>query len=110
MIQSLLHQTTRPQGMISLCSKGTSSVPVPRAFDWLQLQKDFDKFANGIRTKLFFSNSTVNNIIPNKQCAPRKPSKWKAPKSSIPEVETYLSSIERDLFCESIYISERYHN
>ena len=89
--------------MISLCSKGPSFVPVPREFDWLQLQKDFDKFANRIRTKLFFSDNTDNNIIPNEElmCAPRKPSKWKAPKSSIPEVETYLSSTERDLFCES---------
>ena len=40
-----------PSGLSDLCSKGPSFVPTP---DWLQLQKDFDKFRNNMRSRVSF--------------------------------------------------------
>ena len=41
-------------GLISLCSKGPSFIPIPNTFDWRQLQIDFDKFKNKLRNTHFF--------------------------------------------------------
>ena len=87
------------EDFLSLCSLGPSFIPVPVNYDWLQLQKDFDKFRNSIRAYCFFhnfpDNKSPDNIITG---PPRQPSKWTAPPSKIPEVEVFLSSLERDLF------------
>ena len=85
-----------------LCSKGPSFVPTPVHFDWLQLQKDFDNFRNRVRARFIFSadnhhaNSTKDDSK-NKN-PPKKQSQWSAPKTSSPEIETFLSNVERTLF------------
>ena len=95
-------QRDLPSGLTELCKKGPSFIPTPDSFDWLQLQKDFDRFRNRIRASVFFSDKPstpaytcddVTGIRP-----PKKPSSWNAPKAKIPEVETFLSNVERDLF------------
>ena len=91
-----------PKALMSLCNKGPSFIPTPNHFDWLQVQKDFDKFANAIRAKVFFSNQNNHRNTPPSEksfpTSPRKPSKWSAPKSSIPAVETFLSLVETEIF------------
>ena len=91
-----------PAGLSNLCKKGPSFVPTPDSFDWLQLEKDFDRFRNRIRASVFFFDksstpaartSDVTGIQP-----PKTPSSWNAPKAKLPEVETFLSNVERDLF------------
>ena len=63
--------TSLSDGLKSLCSKGPSFVPVSPHYNWLQLQKDFDKFTNSLQTCAFLptknkivtttSETTVNN-------------------------------------------------
>ena len=78
-----------PPGLSELC----------KTFDWLQLQKDFDKFRNSMRAKVFFSRTEPEQAAPNSRPqAPKPSSKWRAPKSSIPEVETFLNKVESELF------------
>jgi len=85
-----------------LCAKGPSFIPTPVHFDWLNLQKDFDAFKNRLRARYIFSKNqqkndpqTSVNVLPN---PPKKPSNWKAPKTASPELETFISNIERSLF------------
>ena len=85
-----------------LCAKGPSFVPTPSHYDWLQLQKDFDAFRNRIRARFIFKDSNPLTR-PVSICPPRKPSKWSAPRTNSPELETFLSSIERDLFEDTSY-------
>ena len=86
----------------SLCAKGPSFVPTPLNFDWLQMQKDFDAFSNKMRARYIFSN--VPKKVPDNDTVitvpppPRKKSKWKANKTNCPELETFLSNVERELF------------
>ena len=88
-----------PTGLTELCSRGPSFIPVPTSYDWLQLQKDFDRFRNSIRTKVFFSKQQPNPAPETTEIRPpKKKSRWKPPKCSIPEVEVYLNKVERDLF------------
>ena len=42
------NDTPLTDGLKSVCSKGPSFVPVPAHYNWLQLQKDFDKFRNSL--------------------------------------------------------------
>ena len=95
-------QRDLPSGLSDLCKKGPSFIPTPDSFDWLQLQKDFDRFRNRIRTSVFFFDKpsappdTANDVTGIRP--PKKPSSWNAPKAKIREVETFLSNVERDLF------------
>ena len=87
------------EDFLSLCALGPSFIPVPTSYDWLQLQKDFDKFKNTLRAHVFFhNNSTYNGQEAKQSGPPKKPSTWRAPTSRIPEVEVFISSVERDLF------------
>ena len=90
----------------SLCSKGPSFVPVPPHYNWLQLQKDFVKFRNSLRSRVFFTNieQISNNNFRNNNGVkniPKKKSYCSAPKTNSPELETFLTSAERDLFCNT---------
>ena len=90
-----------PSGLSELCQRGPSFIPIPDSYDWLQLQKDFDRFRNRVRSTVFFSSKPQTERVCNDVTGiqpPRAPSSWKAPKAAIPEVETFLSSVERDLF------------
>lgn len=87
--------------MKELCAKGPSFVPTPLNYDWLQLQKDFDSFRNRIRARYIFRNKNSNNNDTSNieiKNPPRKPSAWIAPKTNSPELETFISNIERSLF------------
>ena len=93
-------------GLISLCSKDSSFVPFPPHYSQLQLQKDFDKFRNNLRSRVFFAkkeqnsnNNFRNNNEVNNQ--PKKKSNWSSPKANSPELETFLISVERNLFCNT---------
>ena len=89
-----------PSGLSDLCKRGPSFIPIPTSYDWLQLQKDFDRLQNTMRTRVFFISETEPETETTRSpLDPPKPrSKWKPPKCSIPEVETFLNRIETDLF------------
>ena len=101
-----------PEGLTSLCAKGPSFVPTQKHVDWLQIQKDFDRFKNTIRCKMFFASQVENvshNTSPDTFQPPKKPSSWRAPKSKVPEVETFISCVEKDLF-SSTNVKPSYDN
>ena len=86
-------------GLKSLCSKGPSFVAVPSHYIWLQLQKDFDRFRNKLRNTVFFANkeeNSNNNFRNNNEVNNplKKKSNWSAPKSSLPEFETFLTLLK----------------
>ena len=71
--------------------------------NWLQLQKDCDRFRNSLRSHVFFSNKeeTSNNNFRNYNEVnnpPKKKSNWSALKTNSPELQTFLTFAERDLF------------
>ena len=88
-----------------LLSKGPSFVPTPRGADWDQLYQDFQRFSNLLRKEIFFYNLQQDQDQPTTE-VPRKPSKWKAPRSNIPEAEIFLKQMEKDLFA---YVQRRYN-
>ena len=84
-----------------LCAKGPSFIPTPENFDWLQLQKDFDAFRNRVRARYLFSSSEgprPNDETQILKRQPKQPSNWRSTKTNCPELETFLSSVERALF------------
>ena len=90
-------------GLVSLCSKGPSYVPTPSHYDWLQLQKDFDLFRNRVRARYMFSNvsNETSYVVPPNEPPnepPKRKSTWVSTKTSSPELETFLSNIERQFF------------
>ena len=97
------HDTSKTDGLKLLCSKGPSFVPVPPHYNWLQLQKDIDRFRNSLRSRVIFSkkdqtsnsNFRNNNEVNN---PPKKKSNWSALKPNSTELQTFLTSVERDLF------------
>ena len=89
-----------------LCRIGPSFVPVLPYYNWLQLQKDFDKLRNSLRSRVFFANkeqNSNNNFRDNNRVnnLPKKKFDWSAPKTNSPELKTFLTSVERDLFCNT---------
>ena len=88
-----------PPGLPALCKRGPSFVPLPESYDYLQLQKDYDRFRNSMRAEVFFSKKEPQAKVQTSELDPPKPkSKWKPPRCSIPEVETFLNKVEKDLF------------
>ena len=89
-----------PPGLSDLCKRGPSFIPIPTSYDWLQLQKDFDRFRNTMRARVFFFSKTEPKpeVIRSPLDPPRPKSKWRPPRCSISEVETFLNRIETDLF------------
>lgn len=93
-----------------LCAKGPSFVPTPQNFDWLQLQKDFDAFQSRIRARFIFREKDTNekSNITEKDTSthqnksinrpPKKKTKWSSPRTTSPELEMFLSNVERALF------------
>ena len=91
-----------PEGLSNLCQRGPSFIPTPTSYDWHQLQKDFDRFRKSMRTQVFFSRNEPEQEVTRSPLDPPKPkTKWKPPKSTIPEVETFLNRIESDLFSQT---------
>ena len=110
-------------GLSNLCSKGPSFIPTPISFNWLQLLKGFDRFRNVVRARVIFKNKNDNHpgiTITDNQTIGLPPvsngKSWKSPKCNIPEVEAFLSAVERDLFSntqrkivpDNLTIDERY--
>ena len=96
-----LHKNNTPltDGLKSLCSTGPSFVAVPSHYIWLQLQKDFNRFRNKLRSTVFFANkeeNSNNNFRNNNEVNNplKKKSNWSAPKSSLPEFETFLTLLK----------------
>ena len=72
---------------------------VPSHYIWLQLQKDFNRFRNKLRSTVFFANkeeNSNNNFRNNNEVNNplKKKSNWSAPKSSLPEFETFLTLLK----------------
>ena len=84
--------------LIELWKEGPSFVPVPSSYNCLQLEKIFDAFRNGLWARYLFrykNNNYMCNVYgpPIKNC-----SNWRSPKTNYPELETFLTSVEKDLF------------
>ena len=95
-----LHKSNAPleTSLTSLCGKGPSFVPLPPSYNWLQLQINFDSFRNRLRASNLFRDKN-SNYTPSVERPPaKKPLKWRSPKPNSPELETFLTSVEKDLF------------
>ena len=98
----ILSKSTLDNTLTSICSKGPSFVPIPSSVNWLQILKDFDIFKHKIRCKAYYldkvqqpSSNLDSHIQPP---FIKKDIKNIAPKSKYPEVETFLSKLEQDIF------------
>ena len=81
-------------------------MPLPPRYNWLQSQKDFDKFRNSLRSRVFFANKEQNsncNFRNNLEVnnSPKKKSNWLAPRINSRGLDTFLTSVKRDLFCST---------
>ena len=87
---------TEPQAKI--LAKGPSFCPTPKDVNWLKVQDDLDKFERRIRIAVHFGTKNHQDR-PESQHYPPVPSKstWNPPKSTIPEVELFLSNIREDI-------------
>ena len=61
---------------------------------------------NELRSRFFFANKkqNSNNNFRNNNGVnnpPKKKSNWSAAKTNSPKLETFLTSVERDLFCNA---------
>ena len=84
-----------------LCSKGPSFIPTPSSVNWYALLKDFDNFKRKVRCKVHFYDTSNETELTNDGIKPpiiKSQSNKVAPKCKIPEVETFLSRIEQDIF------------
>ena len=87
----------------SLLSKGPSFCPVPRDINRTKLLEDREKFENRLRSAVFFLNNHDNNDSMVENDTPllptiKKPTRWKAPVSRLPEVELFLESVKTEFF------------
>lgn len=78
-------------------------MPFPPHYNWLQLQKYFDRFRKSLRSRFFFSNkedSSNNNFRNNNEVnyPQKKKSNWLALKIDSPELQIFLTSLEKYLF------------
>ena len=83
--------------LISLCSTGPSFVPAPPHYNWLQLQKDFDKFWNSLRSRVFFANKEQNSNKTFRNNTgvnnpPKKKSNWSAPSSDFTKLRVHFNN------------------
>ena len=88
-----------PPFLKDLCVKGPSFLPTPINYDWAQPQLDFDTFASRTRARYMFRGK----IFPPRNgssmpCSLKIPSTWRAPKTNSAELETFLSTVEKELF------------
>ena len=86
--------------LVRLCSKGPSFVPTPTNIDWNDLQKNWLYFKRKVRWKSFYQghNKTPRQSEVNPVAAPHVKSTKEPPPSTIPAIEVFLSSVEKDLF------------
>ena len=94
------------EGLKSLCSKGPSFAPMPCNVNSLEILQNLSNFKNKIRWRTFFAKRSQNdesngsNTETEQPGAPPKIKKLtkQTPKSSFPEIETFLANVERDIF------------
>ena len=81
-----------------LCAKHPSFVPTPINYDWAQPQLDFDTFASRMRPRYIFrGKSSLPCNGSSMPYSPKKPSTWRASKRNSAELETFLSTVEKEL-------------
>ena len=80
---------------IRVLSKGLSFVPTPSAINEMQLRDDFAEFSRRMRCRWYFRNEVSEDFgqVPSF----RKKSEWNPPMGH-PELELYLSKVEKELF------------
>ena len=88
-----------------VCSKGPSFIPTSSSVNWYALLKDLDNFKDKVRCKVHFydtSNETepTNNGI--KLPIIKSQSNKVGQKYKIPEVETFFSRTEQDIFRDNL--------
>ena len=88
-----------PPFLKDLCVKGPSFLPTPTHYDWAHSQLDFDTFASRKRARYMFRGKSFpprnGSSMP---CSLKIPSTWRAPKTNSAELETFLSTVEKELF------------
>lgn len=87
------------KGLVKLCSRGPSFVPMPTNVDWNDLQQSWQDFKRKVRWRAFFylSKSTPKRCEYKPLEAPYQKSSKEPPKAN-PAIEVYLNSVEKDLF------------
>ena len=78
---------------------------VPPHYNWLQLQEDFDKFRNSLRSCVFCANkeqNSNNNFRNNNDVNNplKKKSSWSAPKTNSSELDIFLTFVARDFILQ----------
>ena len=86
--------------------KGLDFAPIQNKVNEPELRKDFDEFCRQMRIKWHFRNEPSENFSTIARF--RSKSSWKPP-SGHPNLEVFLSSVEKELF-EDIVTSLRYCN
>jgi predicted GIY-YIG superfamily endonuclease len=84
---------------IKLLSKGLSFCPRPKTYDRGKLKNDTEEFIRRLRLKAHFALQPTNKSKENISCDQptfRKKSNWTPPKSSIPNLEAFINSVEND--------------
>ena len=91
---------------IKVLEKGLDFAPIQNKVNEPELRKDFDEFCRRMRIKWHFRNEPPESFstIP----AFRSKLSWKPP-TGHPNLEVFLSSVEKELF-EDIGTSSRYSN
>ena len=78
----------------SLCSKGPSYVPVPRHYNWLELE---------LETEWKHYGNKESSYEKHKHSPPtKKPSQWRPLKTISHQLETFLSLVQNNLFTERL--------
>ena len=101
-----MSNTRISEGLKSLCSNGPSFVPMPYNVNSREILQNLSNFRNKIRWRSFFAKRSENDESNDSNTEtehPDTPPKIKkltkqAPKSSFPEIETFLENVERDIY------------
>ena len=94
------------EGLKSLCSNGPSFVLMPYNVNSREILQNLSNFKNKIRWRSFFAKRSENDESNDSNTETKHPEvllKLKmltkqAPKSSFPEIETFLAKVERDIY------------
>ena len=91
--------------LLELFSKRPSFIPTPSSDNWYALLKDFDHFKIKIRCKVNFYDTSNKTEVTNDELKPlviKSQSNKVDRKCKIPQVETFLSRIEQDIFRDTL--------
>ena len=97
------HQIDLP--LSELCSKGPSLIPTPSSVNSFALLKDLDNFKDKVRCKVHFYDTSNETEPTNNGIKPpiiKSQSNKVGKKYKIPEVETFFSRTEQDIFRDNL--------